>query len=128
MDNMERTAVINIGGEEYTLVLTTRATKQIAGRYGGLENLGDKLMKSENFELAIGEIVWLITLLANQSILIHNLRNRDNKRELLTEEDVELLTSPVDLASYKDAITEALYKGTKRNIVSEDDPKNAAVG
>ena len=128
MDNMERTAAINIGGEEYTLVLTTRATKQIAGRYGGLENLGDKLMKSENFELAIGEIVWLITLLANQSILIHNLRNRDNKRELLTEEDVELLTSPVDLASYKDAITEALYKGTKRNIVSEDNPKNAAVG
>ena len=124
----ERTAVITIGGEEYSLVLTTRATKQIAGRYGGLENLGDKLLKSENFELAIGEIVWLITLLANQSILIHNLRNRDNKRELLTEEDVELLTSPVDLASYKDAITEALYKGTKRNIVSEDDPKNAAVG
>lgn len=124
----ERTAIITIGGEEYSLVLTTRATKQIAGRYGGLENLGDKLMKSENFELAISEIVWLITLLANQSILIHNLRNRDNKRELLTEEDVELLTSPVDLASYKDAITEALYKGTKRNIVSEDDPKNAAVG
>ncbi|MBQ3194032.1 MAG: hypothetical protein IJB59_10760 [Oscillospiraceae bacterium] len=124
----ERTAIITIGGEEYSLVLTTRATKQIAGRYGGLENLGDKLMKSENFELAIGEIVWLITLLANQSILIHNLRNRDNKRELLTEEDVELLTSPVDLASYKDAITEALYKGTKRNIISEDDPKNAAVG
>lgn len=124
----ERTAIITIGGEEYSLVLTTRATKQIAGRYGGLENLGDKLMKSENFELAIGEIVWLITLLANQSILIHNLRNRDNKRELLTEEDVELLTSPVDLASYKDAITEALYKGTKRNIVSEDDSKNAAVG
>ena len=124
----ERTAIITIGGEEYSLVLTTRATKQIAGRYGGLENLGDKLMKSENFELAISEIVWLITLLANQSILIHNLRNRDNKHELLTEEDVELLTSPVDLASYKDAITEALYKGTKRTIVSEDDPKNAAVG
>ena len=124
----ERKAVINVGGEDYELLLTTKATKEIAGRYGGLENLGDHLMKSENFELAIGEIVWLITLLANQSILIHNLRNRDNKRELLTEEDVELLTSPVDLASYKDAITEALYKGTKRNIVSEDDPKNAAVG
>lgn len=62
MDN-ERTAAITIGGEEYALVLTTRATKQIAGRYGGLEKLGDKLMKSENFELAISEIVWLITLL-----------------------------------------------------------------
>lgn len=127
MDN-ERTATITIGGEEYDLVLTTRATKQIAGRYGGLENLGDKLMKSENFELAISEIVWLITLLANQSILIHNLRHADSKQDLLTEENVELLTTPADLASYKEAITEALYKGTKRNIVSEDDPKNAVVG
>ena len=111
MDN-ERTAIITIGGEEYDLVLTTRATKQIAGRYGGLENLGDKLMKSENFELAISEIVWLITLLANQSILIHNLRHADDKKDLLTEENVELLTTPADLASYKEAITEALYKGT----------------
>ena len=127
MDN-ERAATITIGGEEYDLVLTTRATKQIAGRYGGLEKLGDKLMKSENFELAISEIVWLITLLANQSILIHNLRHADDKKDLLTEENVELLTTPADLASYKEAITEALYKGTKRNIISEDDPKNAAVG
>ena len=123
----ERSAMITIGGDEYTLVLTTRATKQIAGRYGGLENLGDKLLKSENIEMAIGEIVWLSTLLANQSLLIHNLKHRDAPRELLTEDDVELLTSPADLATYKAAIMEALYKGTKRNIISEDDPKNAAV-
>ena len=127
MDN-ERTAVITIGDEEYTLLLTTKATKEIAGRYGGLENLGEKLMKSENFEMAIGEIVWLITLLANQSILIHNLKNKDAPKELLTEEMVELLTSPLDLAGYKTAITEALYKGTKRNVESEKDPKNAQVG
>lgn len=124
----ERSAVINIGGEEYTLVLTTKATKEIAGRYGGLENLGDKLMKSENFEMAIGEIVWLITLLANQSILIFNLKNKDRKKPLLTEDEVELLTVPSDLAEYKSAIMEALYKGTKRNIESENDPKNAQVG
>ena len=124
----ERSTNILIGGEEHTLVLTTKATKEIAGRYGGLENLGDKLMKSENFEMAIGEIVWLITLLANQSILIHNLKQKDNPRELLTEEEVELLTTPLDLAGYKAAITEALYKGTKRNIESEPDTKNTPVG
>ena len=88
MDN-ERSAIINIGGDEYELLLTTKATKEIAGRYGGLENLGDKLMKSE--------------------------------------EMVELLTTPLDLADYKAAITEALYKGTKRNVVSEADSKNVAV-
>lgn len=123
----ERSANITIGGEDYELILTTKATKEIAGRYGGLENLGEKLMKSENFEMAIGEIVWLITLLANQSILIHNLKHKDSQRELLTEEFVELLTTPLDLAGYKVAITEALYKGTKRNVVSEVDSKNAVV-
>ena len=122
MDN-ERTAVITIGDEEYTLLLTTKATKEIAGRYGGLENLGEKLMKSENFEMAIGEIVWLITLLANQSILV-----QEHPKELLTEDVVELLTTPLDLAGYKTAITEALYKGTKRNVESEKDAKNAQVG
>ncbi len=127
MDN-ERTATITIGDEEYTLLLTTKATREIAGRYGGLENLGEKLMKSENFEMAIGEIVWLITLLANQSILIHNLKDKENPKELLTEDVVELLTTPLDLAGYKTAITEALYKGTKRNVESEKDSKNAQVG
>lgn len=122
-----RTAAINIGGEKYTLILTTKATKEIAARYGGLENLGDKLMKSENFEMALGEIVWLITLLANQAILIHNLKNKNNPRDVLTEDDVELLTIPADLADYKEAITEALYNGTKRNVESEIDPKNVAV-
>ena len=100
MDN-ERSAIVNIGGTEYEMILTTRATKEIAGRYGGLENLGQKLMKSENFEMAIDEVVWLITLLANQSVLIHNLKNPENKKELLTAEVVELLTSPLELAAYK---------------------------
>ena len=119
----DRNTNITIGGDEYTLSLTTKATKEIAGRYGGLENLGDKLLKSENFEMAIGEIVWLITLLANQSILIFNLKNRDNPKPLLTEEEVEILTVPSELATYKEAITEALYKGTKRNVESEADQK-----
>lgn len=123
----ERTSVITIGGEQYELLLTTRATRQIAGRYGGLDNLGEKLMKSENFELAISEIVWLITLLANQSILVYNLKNKAAPRELLDEDTVELLTSPADLADYKTAITEALFKGTKRNVTSEVDTKNEAV-
>ncbi len=124
----ERSAVIKIGGKEYELLLTTRATKLIAKRYGGLEQLGDKLMKAENFELALDEFVWLITVLANQSIAIHNLWNPENTKPLLTEEMVELLTTPLDLASYKNAITEAMVKGTARNILSEGGEGNAAAG
>ncbi len=120
----ERSAVVTIGGEEYEMLLTTKATKEIAKRYGGLENLGDKLMNSENFEQALDEIVWLIVLLCNQPIQIHNLRSED-KKPLLTAEEVELLTVPSDLAEYKNAIMAAMTKGTNRVIQSEDNPKNA---
>ena len=75
-------------------------------------------------EMALDEIIWLITLLCNQSIEIYNLKNSD-KKPFLTEDTVELLTSPGELAEYKDAITEAMLKGTKRNVQSEDSSKNA---
>ena len=127
----DRGATITIAGQQHELLLTTKATKAIAGKYGGLENLGDQLMKAENFELALDEIVWLLTLLANQSILVHNLKNKDAPRDLLTEEEMELLTSPLDLAGYKNAITEAMLKGTARHIQSEaaeGDEKNTQAG
>ena len=124
----ERSAVITLGGEEYEMLLTTKATKEITARYGGLQKLGDKLMTSDNFEKALDEVVWLITLLCNQSVKIHNLKHPDDKRKELTVEETELLTSPMDIAEYKEAITEAMYRGTKRNIESETDTKNAQDG
>jgi len=123
----ERSTSIDIGGTQFKMILTTKATKEIAKRYGGLENLGEKLMKSENFEMALEEVVWLITLLANQSILIHNIRNKGENKELLTEDEVELLTTPFDLANYKNAIMASMLKGTKRNVESEPS-KNEVVG
>ena len=131
MNDNDRTAVITIGGVNYEMLLTTKATREIAARYGGLENLGEKLMKADNFEMALGEIIWLIALLANQPILIHNLKNKGKPRDLLTEEEVELLTTPQELAVYKDAITLAMFKGTARNVESEpeDSPsKNIKAG
>ena len=130
MEN-ERSAIITIGGVEHELILTTKATKAIAARYGGLDKFGDKLLKSENFELALDEIIWLLALLANQSILIYNLKNKDTPKDLLTEDEVELLTSPLELATYKTAITEAMFRGTARNILSESDgdaSKNTTAG
>ena len=124
----DRGSIIKIGENDYELLLTTRATKEIAKRYGGLENLGDRLMKSENFEMALDEIIWLITLLTNQSVMIYNLKNPNSKKPLLCEDEVELLTSPFDLAEYKNAIMDSMQKGTKRNIESEQISKNTKVG
>ena len=120
----ERSSVITIGGKEYELLLTTKATKEIGKKYGGLSDLGDKLTKAENFETTIDELIWLITLLANQPILIHNLQNPDDKKDLLEPEAVELFTTPYEIAGFKEAIMDCLMKGTKRDVESEPE-KNA---
>ena len=119
MLDRERAAEINIGGQTYNMVLTTLATKEISKRYGGLEQLGEKLLKTENFELVLDEVVFLITLLCNQGIMIDNLMNPAASRELLSEQTVELLTTPNDLVLCKDAIIAAMVKGTKRFVESE---------
>lgn len=124
----ERSSKVTIGGKEYEMVLTTRATREIASRYGGLDHLGDELSQSENIGESLGEVVWLITLLCNQGIQIHNLRHPEDRQPELTVDEVELLTSPMDLADYKDAISEAMVKGTQRNIESEPDLKNIQAG
>ena len=86
-------------------------------------------MKAENFEHALDELIWLIALLANQSILIHNFQHPEDKRDPLTEETIELFTSPHELAAYKDAIMESMFRGTKRFVESEPEPeKNASAG
>lgn len=51
--SLERSTRITVGDKEYKLILTTKATKEIAKRYGGLESLGEKLMKTENFEATV---------------------------------------------------------------------------
>jgi cell division protein FtsZ len=58
---------------------------------------------------------------------IEELRNKEDKKELLTAEEVELLTTPFDLAEYKNAIMASMMKGTKRNVESEPS-KNEVVG
>lgn len=127
LDN-ERSASVTIGGKEYSMVLTTKATRLIASRYGGLDKLGDKLMKSEDAGQSLEEVVWIVTLLCNQGVQIHNLKHPDEKEKELTSDEVELLTTPLELASLKDAIMEAMQKGTKRNVESELDAKNTTAG
>ena len=127
----DRGAMITLCGEQHEMILTTRATKEINRRYGGLGKLGDRLSKAETFEETIDELVWLLTLLINQGILVHNAVNKllgEKQKPLFSEDDIEVLTSPADFADYKDAIFEALQKGAMRHIKSEENPKNVTVG
>ena len=122
---MDRGVKITLGGEEYFLLLTTGATKALSKRYNGLENLGEKLMAGETADVALDEVAWLLVTLINQGVAYEN-RICGASKKPLTVEDIDLLTSPAELIELKSAISDAMLMGMKRNIISEDDGKNAA--
>ena len=119
-------SVIKIGNKEYELLLTTKATKEINNKFGGLENVGNKLTESKSVGESLEIVIWLIVLLANQAILRKNLIEGTKEPEI-KEEELEILTSPADLNDFTSAIMNALIVGTKRNIESEESGKNAPV-
>lgn len=120
---MDRSVKITIGDKEYDLVLTLLAQKAVAKKYGGLENLAEELDGVEGIDAA----VWFITLLANQGIMIDNLQSNE-KKALLTEAEVELLTSPGQFQNYVPLLESAIAKGMQRYVESEEDGKNVEVG
>lgn len=119
-----RVTYLVLGKEKIPLLLTLKATREIATRYGGLEELGNKMLDSMDLNGMIDEIVWLIVVLANQCILIENLENKTNK-PLLTPNELELKMDPYDMTSYREAILAALQAGQRQHVQSEEEPKNA---
>lgn len=126
----DRSVQITIEGQQYDLVLSTRAAMELSSRYGGLDQIGEKLMKPENTEQAFKEINWIIMTLLNQDIMLYNLRHRgEPEKPLFTVDELELVLTPGELIEFRDKIIEAYTLGLKRNVLSEEDPsKNAAVG
>jgi hypothetical protein len=111
-----------LNGKEYELILSTRALKEIAQKYGGLESFGDRILNSDSLTETLDDTVWLITTLINQKIMIDNLTLTD-KKPLLTLEEVELLVDLQSLLDNRNAIIGAIASGTNRTILTEDNEK-----
>lgn len=127
MEN-DRSSVITLCGKEYEAVLSIKATQEITKRYGGLEQMGNKLTNAENAAEQIDEALWLVTLLIDQGVQRHNLLHPDDKRTPLTEDEVAVLASPADFTEISKSITSVVVNGSKRSVESEDEPKNTVDG
>ena len=119
---------INVDGVEYELVLTLKSSKEICKRFGGTdewERIFSEDLTSEGMYSRLDDTAWLITLWANQSVLIHNLKNPDNPKKLLTQDELELLVPMSEFLNYRFLLSEVAKKGAERSIESEDNVKNS---
>ena len=121
------TKTIDIGGIDYPLMLNLNATEQINEKFGGMEQLGDALVKPENFSAALDTVAELVVILTTQGIEYVNYFESE-KLELkpLTKEAVKLLCSPYDIGKMRPILFDAIKSDASRAVTSEEtDEKNS---
>jgi len=119
-DNFDKNVVIEIDGNKYGLLLSTKAMEEITEKYGGIETFWESVSGNRDFAEILKQTAWIIAVLANQAILLHNLKNPNDKKELITDEYVKLATQPYEIAGLKNAVSEAIIKGFGRTVESDD--------
>ena len=110
---------ITLNGQEYEIVLTTRAAKDISKKYGGLDKLGDAFAKD-----LINAMIFLTHVLVNQAIMRRNFQNPDDRKPLVTMEEIELFTDTNDLTAYLPVFNRVMANDAKEKIKTEDSEKN----
>jgi len=127
MNDADKILITMLDGSEYELILTTNATRIFVEKYGGLEKLGEALLEETDQTTKFREVVYIISVLANQSVLINNMLNPENKKPEITEDMVNLLTTPFHFQEYNEKLIAVMRRDMTRNIKSEepgDDEKN----
>ena len=120
---MNRIGEIEIAGSKYPLNFSTKAAKEIAQRYGGLENIGDAF-DGKAVDAMMDEVVWLLALLIAQGVAYKRIVDGEEVKGI-TADELDVVLGVADMAGLKDKIMDAMLVGMKREVEVEIDPKNA---
>ena len=105
----ENGVTVTIAGKEYRLVFTTAAMKQVGAKYGGIEQMGEKMDSDKT--AAIDDICWLVALLANQGIMLDTGNTKPDNPALLNADKVALLTMPWEIEALSQAAVRSIEVG-----------------
>jgi hypothetical protein len=111
---------IKIRGKVYPAVFNVAALKEVGARYGGVEQLGDKL--KQDYGKAIDEFTWIIALLLKQGVALKNFEDGTNDQPL-TRDEVELLMSPSEIFQQQAAIVGIISAGMDMGTGTQADEK-----
>jgi len=120
---MNRIGEIEIAGSKYPLNFSTKAAKEIAQRYNGLENVEDAF-SGKAVDAMMDEVVWLLALLIAQGVAYKRIVDGEDAKGI-TADELEVVLGVADMAGLKDNIMDAMLTGMKREVEVEIEPKNA---
>jgi len=119
---MKRIVEVEIAGKQYPLNFSVSAAKEVAERYGSIENLADAIQEKDSAG-AMCEIVWLLALLMKQGANWYRIMEGVD-REVLTAEQLESVLGVYDIIDMQECLFAAMTAGAERTVEVEEG-KNA---
>lgn len=121
---INRTVSVEIDGEEFEMLLTTRAAADIDREFGGFDKIAE-VVDGEDRSAGVAMASKLIVMLCNAGTERYNYRHKDAPRRMLEAEEIEILTTPGEMAELLSSAVEAVRRGRQTYIESEKSPGEA---
>lgn len=118
---INRAVSVVIDGEEFEMILTTKAAADVDREFGGFDEIA-AVVDGEDRGASVAMASKLIALLCNAGTERYNYRHRETPRRMLEPEEIEILTTPGEMAELLGSAVEAVGRGRQTYIESEKSP------
>lgn len=118
---INRAVSVVIDGEEFEMILTTKAAANVDREFGGFDEIA-AVVDGEDRGASVAMASKLIALLCNAGTERYNYRHRETPRRMLEPEEIEILTTPGEMAELLGSAVEAVRRGRQTYIESEKSP------
>lgn len=118
---INRAVSVVIDGEEFEMILTTKAAADVDREFGGFDEIA-AVVDGEDRGASVAMASKLIALLCNAGTERYNYRHRETPRRMLEPEEIEILTTPGEMAELLGSAVEAVRRGRQTYIESEKSP------
>lgn len=118
---INRAVSVVIDGEEFEMLLTTKAAVDIDSEFGGFDGIA-AVVDGEDRVASVGMASKLIALLCNAGSERYNYRHRDTPRRMIDAEEIGIVTTPGEMAELMHSAVEAVKRGRTTYIESEKNP------
>lgn len=118
---INRAVSVVIDGEDFEMLLTTKAAADIDREFGGFDEIA-AVLDGEDRVASVAMASKLIALMCNAGTERYNYRHRDTPRRMLEAEGIGIVTTPGEMAELMHAVVEAVKRGRTTHIESEKSP------
>lgn len=118
---INRAVSVVIDGEDFEMLLTTKAAADIDREFGGFDEIA-AVVDGEDRVASVAMASKLIALMCNAGTERYNYRHKDAPRRMLDAEEIGIVTTPGEMAELMHAVVEAVKRGRTTSIESEKSP------